>query len=293
MKRILVTILILICATTAFAQTETAEGAKPAPAAAPAPAATTNVVLDTDAGQTRQQFHELLQRHPPSVGRVLKLDPTLFGNAQYLANYPALSAFLTAHPEIAHTPTYYLESVYIPGDSRPTTASERIWSDAMEGIAIFVSMGMVVLVLTWLVRTLVEHRRWSRLSKVQAEVHNKLMDRFASNEDLINYIQSPAGKRFLESAPLQLDAGPLPRPTPAPASRILWSVQIGVVLFAAGVGLQFLSGYVDKEVSQPPFAMGVLAISLGLGFVLSAFLSFVLSRKLGLWPSEPSSATNE
>ena len=30
------------------------------------------------------------------------------------------------------------------------------------------------------IRALIEHRRWSRVSKVQAEVHNKLLDRFAS-----------------------------------------------------------------------------------------------------------------
>lgn len=300
MKRILVTILISICATAAFAQSETEASSRPAAATTTATTTTetttapttTNVVMDTDAATIRHQFRELLERHPPSVGRVLKLDPTLFKNTEYLSNYPALSAFLAAHPEIAHTPPYYLESVYVPGDTPARTASERMWSDMMEGIAIFFTMSLVIVVLTWIVRTLVEHRRWSRQSKIQSEVHNKLMDRFSSNEELTNYIQSPAGKRFLESAPLQLDAGPA-RPAPAPASRILWSVQIGVIIFAAGVGLQFLSSVVDKEVSQPPFAMGVLAISLGLGFVLSAFLSFVLSRKLGLWPGEPSGAANE
>ena len=45
----------------------------------------------------------------------------------------------------------------------------------------------------WLIKTLIEHRRWSRLSKIQTDVHNKLLDRFSANEDLLAYIQTPAG----------------------------------------------------------------------------------------------------
>jgi hypothetical protein len=70
-----------------------------------------------------------------------------------------------------------------------------------------------------------------------------------------------------------------------------------VVLAAAGLGLQYVSRSIEKTVSQPLFAMGILAISIGAGFVLSAIVSFVLSRKLGLWepaaaPAESTSATD-
>ena len=297
MKRVLITILILICASLAFAQTETTTTAAKAEPAAQATkteegATTTNVVVGMDASETRGQFQQMLDRHPPQVARVLKLDPTLFSNQSYLANYPALAAFLADHPEIAHTPAYYLDNIYT-GDVRAQTPSERMWSDVTEGIAIFFTIGIVLTVLVWLVKTVVEHRRWSRLSKVQAEVHTKLMDRFATNEDLFNYIQTPAGKRFLESAPLQLDATPA-RQTPAPVNRILWSVQIGVVIFAIGMGMQFMGGRVP-DVSQPLYALGILAISVGLGFILSAFVSFILSRKLGLWSPtvEPSGPVSE
>jgi ABC-type Fe3+-siderophore transport system permease subunit len=151
----------------------------------------------------------------------------------------------------------------------------------MEGLAIFSIFALVTGVLIWLVRTIIDHRRWSRVSKVQADVHTKLMDRFTANDDLLAYIQTPAGKRFLESAPLALDAGP--RAISAPIGRILWSIQVGLVLAAAGFGLQYVSGSIDKNVSQPLFAMGILGVSIGAGFVLSAIVSFILSKKLGLW----------
>jgi hypothetical protein len=163
----------------------------------------------------------------------------------------------------------------------------------MEGVSIFVAIVIVISTLTWLIRTLIEYRRWSRLSRQQSEVHNKLLDRFSTNEELMNYIQTPTGKRFLESAPLQLEPGP--RPTSAPVARILWSVQAGLVLFAAGVGLLVVSNNVQKEVVQPLYGFGVLFMSLGVGFVVSSFVSYVLSRRLGLWgpAEEPSRSLSE
>jgi ABC-type multidrug transport system fused ATPase/permease subunit len=253
-----------------------------APATATAvPAATSStVVTDTDSRETREAFHSTLQRYPTEVSRVLKLDPSLMTNQSYLANYPALSSFLAQHPEVAHSPSFYLD-VYAGDEPRGENSSERVWRSTMEGLSIFAVLALVTGVLTWLVRTLIEHRRWSRISKVQAEVHNKLMDRFTANEDLLAYIQTPAGKRFLESAPIALDGAP--RAVSAPVGRILWSVQVGLVLAAAGFGLEYVSGSIEKTVSQPLFAMGVLAIAIGIGFVVSAIVSYVLSRRLGLW----------
>ena len=243
--------------------------------------ATSTVVTDSDSHETRDAFHSTLRRYPNDVGRVLKLDPSLMTNQAYLANYPALAQFLAQHPEIAHSPSFYLDNIYLGEEPRIENSSERVWRSTMEGLSIFAVLALVTGVLTWLVRTMIEHRRWSRISKVQADVHNKLMDRFTANEDLLAYIQTPAGKRFLESAPITLDGAP--RAVSAPISRILWSVQVGLVLAAAGFGLEYVSGSIDKTVSQPLFAMGVLAISIGIGFVLSAIVSYVLSRRLGLW----------
>lgn len=285
-KKLITLLFAAAIATTAFAQA-------PATASSTTTAATTTVVTDTDSRETREAFHAALQRYPTEVSRVLKLDPSLMTNQSYLANYPALASFLAQHPEIAHSPAFYLDNVYVGEDQRGENSSERVWRSVMEGLSIFAVICLVTGVLTWLVRTLLEHRRWSRISKVQAEVHNKLMDRFTANEDLLAYIQTPAGKRFLESAPIALDGAP--RAVSAPVGRILWSVQVGLVLAAAGWGLTYVSGSIEKTVSQPLYAMGVLAISIGIGFVISGVVSYVLSRRLGLWETAaaPVDATAE
>jgi hypothetical protein len=125
-----------------------------------------------------------------------------------------------------------------------------------------------------------DYRRWLRLSKIQVDVHGKLMDRLSSNEDLLAYMQSSAGRRFLEAAPIPVDPGS--RALTAPVGRILWSAQAGIVLMLGGFGLQLVSRRVVEEFAQGLYVMGVVATALGLGFVLSAVVAYFLSKRLGL-----------
>jgi hypothetical protein len=275
-------------AVSAAAQAPATTTATPPATATSIPPATNTVVTDSDSHETREAFNSVLRRYPAEVSRVLKLDPSLLANQSYLANYPALSSFLSQHPEVAHSPDFYLGSIFIPEEAGRENGGERVWRSTMEGLTIFAVFALIAGVLIWLVRTIIDHRRWNRVSVVQAEVHNKLMDRFTANDDLLAYIQTPAGKRFLESAPVALDAGP--RAVSAPIGRILWSVQVGLVVAAAGFGLEYVSRGIEKNVAQPLFAMGILGISIGAGFVLSAIVSYILSRKLGLWEPAPSPA---
>ena len=170
--------------------------------------------------------------------------------------------------------------------------SARIFEEIMAGIAAF-SAGLIVLgVVIWILRTVIDHRRWLRVSRIQSEVHSKLLDRFTSNQDLLAYVQTPAGKRFLESAPISID--PASRSLTAPLGRIFFSVQAGVVLALAGIGLSWISRQLtDQDVTQPLFVVGVLALAVGLGFVLSAVIAYALSRRLGLFDQTPLGTTSD
>jgi hypothetical protein len=236
-------------------------------------------VEQPDANRTREEFHRLLERHPPSLRGVLALDPSLLGNPAFLAPYPNLSGYLTAHPEIARNPAYFVGDGPRQFDNPERRAAE-LWRDVFQATAVLTGLGFFFGLLIWLVRTAIDYRRWSRLSKVQTEVHTKLLDRFTANADLLSYIQSPAGSKFLESSPIRLDAGP--RSIGAPLSRILWSLQGGFVLIAAGIGLQVISGRVGTEAAQPLGAMGIIALAVGIGFLVSAVASYFLSWRLGL-----------
>jgi len=275
--RVLTTLLVVVTlATGVLAQTGQAPGAGQAPPP---------VALETDARQVREQLREILTRYPPEVGRILKMDPTMLSNQPYLAQYPALQQFLAAHPEIVRNPTFYLEFVRQGYDftapTDPRSRSIDIWSDFLEGVSVFVVLVFISGMVAWLIRTLLNHRRWLRASRIQTEVHNKLLDRFASSNELAIYVQSAAGRRFLEAAPIPVEAA-IDRPIAAPLNRILWSVQAGIILVIGGLGFQYVSGRVIEEVAQGMWTLGVLATSFGLGFIAAGAFSYLMSRRLGL-----------
>jgi hypothetical protein len=259
-------------------------GQAPKAGAVPVPVQAVVSLEQPDAQRTREELSRLLGRYPPTLRHVLALDPTLLGNAAYLAPYPALAGFLSAHPEIARNPLFYVgEDPPQPRDN--TSRAYDMWRDILGGLAAFTAVGMAIGLIAWLIRTLIDYRRWSRLSKVQTDVHTKLLDRFTANDDLRAYIQSAAGSKFLESSPIKLDAGP--KTLGAPLGRILWSLQGGLVMMAGGVGLQVVGGRVAYEAGQPLHALGVIAVALGVGFVISAIISYVISRRLGLIEPTP------
>jgi hypothetical protein len=258
--------------------------------AAPAPAQTIVTVEQPDAQRTKEELQRLLEHYPPTLRGVLALDPTLLGNQTYLAPYPALVSFLSAHPEIARNPTFYVGDGPRPPQD-PANQAVELWKEVYTNCAIFAGFALAASLLIWLVRTLVDYRRWNRLAKVQADVHTKLLDRFTANDDLLAYIQSPAGSKFLESSPIKLDAAP--KSVGAPLGRILWSLQGGMVLVSAGIGLQVVGARVRDEAAQPLHALGVLAIALGIGFVISAIISYVISQRLGLIDPAPAAPRAE
>jgi len=288
MKRaIFPTILLaaLALGATAGAQPASQPAGKPTSPARPQ-AQPTLVVDNTNADETRAKLNQVLDNYPPSLARVLKLDPSLLSNADYLAPYPALAQFLAQHPEVARDAAFYLAWVNAwSGRDIPVTHEERtvdMWREVFTGAMVFAGLVFVAIVLAWLIKVLIDYRRWSRLSKVQAEVHNKLLDRFAANEELLAYVQTPAGRRFLESAPIALDPA-TPSPVAAPIRRILWAIEAGFVLTAAGIGLLFVSGRVIPDAAQPIYVFGVLGVSIGVGCIVAAGVSFVLSKRLGLF----------
>lgn len=268
----------------------------PLPIAAQTPAASPAAVQSgtrQPSEEVREAFTELLKRHPPALGRVLKLDPALMTNEAYLAPYPEVAAFLRQYPEVARNPSYFLERISIStsgGYTSEREAARREFYNLLQMLTAFSVFLVVAGIVVWLIRTVIEQRRWGRLSRIQADVHSKLMDRFSSNDELMAYVQTPSGRRFLESGPSPLqEAGPA---LSAPFSRILWSVQAGVVLAAGGIGMMVVSNRLTDEPAQFFSVVGMVTLALGIGFAVSAGASFVLSRQLGLFDNSRNSASD-
>jgi hypothetical protein len=292
-------VVAVLPALLAIAVSHPAEGARQAPRVQPNPGVAqarppaipqtqvpasqaTRIVTSVDAEQTREDLSAILLRYPESVRRVIALDPSLLQNPAYLEPYPELVAFLQQHPEVARNGADYLRqfrpSYYTEPDHQ--TQVIRLWDNLFQGAFIFLVFSVVTGAFVWLFKTLVDYRRWYRLSKVQTDAHNKLLDRFTNNEDLLAYITTPSGKRFLESAPIMLD-GP-PSSVGAPVRRILWAIEIGVVLVCLGIGIFLAQEAAPLDVRPLLFAVSIVVAAVGVGFVLAALASYLLSRMLGV-----------
>jgi len=262
---------------------------KQAPAQAPAAPPTVQAPVDErDARETRERIREILNQYPPSVGQVLRLDPSLMSKPDYMASYPTLATFVAQHPQVVHNPAFFIGDPRFEFQETGRGAALRVVESVFDGAMFLIGVVSFFTLVGWLGRALIDYRTWQRASKIQADAHAKLVDRLTSNEDLLAYLQSPAGQRAtMPSTRPGLDIAM--RAVGAPVNRILWSVQAGVVLAAGGLGLWFAKASVIEEAAQALNVVAVLAVALGVGFVASALVAYGLSRQLGLLDSEPRS----
>jgi len=143
--------------------------------------------------------------------------------------------------------------------------------------------------LLWLIRMLLENRRWGRIFRLQTEVHTKLIDRFGNNQELLTYMGTEAGKRFLEAAPIPVEFEHQHR-FPGAVSKVLMPLQIGVVLTLLGLGLLMLRHSLP-EAAAPLLVFGVVVLMPGLGFIISAGITWFLAGRLGLMPGASQNAS--
>lgn len=257
------------------------------PAAAQTPQERTElrVVNPPTADDTRDDLREILQKYPYSVAEILRRDPSLMARADYMAPYPDLVKFIEAHPEIPRNVEFYFEGFGSWQNSRRLDPSFEALGVLLGGLAVGFVLILFATVIIWLVRAFIQHRRWLKASQVQAEVHTKLMDRMATNEELLAYVQSPAGRRFLEATPMRPDTD---NPSfSAPVGSIIWSLMAGVVLTTLGIGFRYAGNFVRDDAHDAVVVVGVVILSLGIGFVFASLMAFVVSARLGLFPQKP------
>ena len=136
----------------------------------------------------------------------------------------------------------------------------------------FTVMGYIV----WVLVNFAQRRH--RL-KLVTEFHTRLLDKLGSVKDFGEFLQTDAGAHFIRD----LTAEPI---AVGPQERILRAAQVGVVLTFLGLGflmVSFLGSPFTPEGGQNAFgALGAIAVSLGVGFAVSAATSYRLAAALGL-----------
>ena len=284
----------MLLAPLGFAQT------RPSPAT-PLPLAAEPVPTEKDLAATQSQLIKLL-RLSPKLTTVVEHDPSLLSNQDYVSrNNPQLAQFLATHPEIGRNPEFYLFT-HMNGGSGDDALERAVWPEFehfrresspfqgflndMPGVLAF---GCFLVAFVWLTKQFIETRRWGRIFKLQSEVHGKLIDKFSSNQELAAYMGTEAGRRFLEAAPIPIDVERQQR-VPNAVARVLTPLQVGIVLTLLGVGF-FLLRHASPDIEIPMLVLGTVALMPGVGFILSAGVTWVLASRLGLMPENPHSAS--
>ena len=269
----------------------TAPIARAQPKAKPvAEPAAVSVPTPDELNDVREQLVALV-RMSPTLMQVVERDPSLLANDEYVSrSNPQLAQFLVQHPEVARNPEFYLfanfggngrrrvEPLRRAGDPRDPFSEIELRRRYIEDIMYTFIFVFIVGVLLWLIRLLLENRRWSRVFRQQTEIHSKLIDRFATNQELIEYMNTESGRRFLEASPIPIDPD-RSHALPGGLARVIGPLQLGIVLTMLGFGLLIF---------HPLFIVGVIATMLGLGFIISAIVTWRLSARLGLMPQPAS-----
>jgi len=265
------------------------------PAPAHGPVVSTSIPSQKEVAATQEELIKLL-RLSPTMTEVISRDPSLLSDQEYVSrNNPELAQFLQIHPEVARNPSFYLFTG-LNGEGSPENRLERkVWPEnsgdhrerpmleiVMNEVGPFLVLIVILSALLWLIHVLLENRRWGSIFKLQQEAHGKLIDRFSTNQELLVYMETEAGKRFLEAAPIPVNFE-RDQKMPNAVARVLTPLQIGLVLSLLGVGLIALRHSIP-DAAAPLLVLGVVALMPGLGFILSAGITWALAGRLGLMP---------
>jgi hypothetical protein len=138
---------------------------------------------------------------------------------------------------------------------------------------------LVVLILGQLAFTgfiiwIVAHNREARMRQ-RSDERARMLERFSSGQEMTEFLNSPAGARYLELLGERISH---------PIKSLSAAVAAGIISFFAGGAFQIVSRFVPDS-DQIGFRIsGTLGLVVGVGILASAAVSAFLYRRAGLMP---------
>ena len=129
-------------------------------------------------------------------------------------------------------------------------------------IGMLSSSAMVVLIVYFV------SRARQRKAEFQAQVQTRLIDRFGSAPELIEFLQSPAGREFV--------SGVQSAPVNYARERILSGFSRAIVLSMLGLAFLTLTFFYEHDFAVP----AAILFSLGIGYLIATFVSYRLSARM-------------
>ena len=142
----------------------------------------------------------------------------------------------------------------------------------MEAILIPITMFLAIAVtVIWVSSN--SNRRREVEARSQAEVHNRLIEKFGTSKEFVDFMQTDGGRSFLKPVVVANPA--------APYRKILASITAGVILTMFGISLLIMN-VVAFDHEEGLIGGGSIFVMIGIGFLVSAAISYRLSKAWGL-----------
>ena len=107
-----------------------------------------------------------------------------------------------------------------------------------------------------------------RRAEIHAEVQMRLIDRFGSAPELIDFLQSPAGRQFV--------SGVQSAPAVLMRERIMTGFTRSIILSTLGAAFLMLAFFDNNDFAVP----AALLLSLGIGYLMATLVSYKLSARM-------------
>lgn len=129
----------------------------------------------------------------------------------------------------------------------------------------------------WIITVVVKALKEKSILRTRADLYNRLLDKFSSGGEFAEYLESETGRQFVEEITVQ---------SAAPTSKILGSIQKGVIMVLTGFGLLVLGNLFNNNLGGDLYIIlivgGTIALMLGAGFLISTAITYRLSKSWGL-----------
>ncbi|MBW3671183.1 MAG: hypothetical protein KY432_05860 [Acidobacteria bacterium] len=141
------------------------------------------------------------------------------------------------------------------------------------------------LVIGFVITSFLRARQTKQMLEAQARFHDKILDRFGSSQDLIAFVQTAEGRRFLERFGEQ--------PLWNPMERSLSSIRTGIIITFLGAGMITIGALLGIRFDENgALLIGLVGVFLGAGFLVAAYASHRLARQWGLFDGKAVENTN-
>jgi hypothetical protein len=146
----------------------------------------------------------------------------------------------------------------------------------------------IVISAAWVIRSIITSMKQRANTRTRAELYNKLFDKFGSAPELVEFLRSDAGLRFIEEQAAEPSQ---------PLMKIMSSIRLGVSLGLVGGGILVVANLWDRTFGEDIYNMialvGTVALTAGVGFIIAAAISYKLCKSWGLIPSLKNESVTE